>query len=98
EMAGCDVTVAQGGAAALAFADQASSAPDIVLLDYKMPDWTGLDLATPLRQRWPDAEIVLLTAYDEPWLCDEAFREKSDEYLCKPIRAADLLRLIESTR
>jgi CheY-like chemotaxis protein/predicted kinase len=95
EQAGCDVVVANGGAEALAWADQSSTAPDVVLLDYSMPDWTGLDLAPPLRERWPDAEIVLLTAYDEPWLCDEAFREKIDEYLCKPVRAADVLRLLE---
>jgi len=95
ETAGCDVAVAQGGAEALAWANQTSCAPDVVLLDYSMPEWTGLDLAPPLRQKWPDAEIVLLTAHDEPWLCDEAFREKVDEYLCKPVRAADLLKLIE---
>jgi two-component system, response regulator YesN len=95
EQAGCDVAVALGGAEALAWADQSACAPDLVLLDYSMPDWTGLDLAPPLRERWPDAEIVLLTAYDEPWLCDEAFREKIDEYLCKPVRAADVLRLLE---
>jgi CheY-like chemotaxis protein len=98
EMAGCQVAMATGGAEALAWAEQTTSTPDLVLLDYKMPDWTGLDLAPPLRQRWPDAEIVLLTAYDEPWLCDEAFREKVDEFLCKPVRAADLLRLLESLR
>ena len=95
EQAGCDVAVALGGAEALAWADQSTCAPDLVLLDYSMPDWTGLDLAPPLRERWPDVEIVLLTAYDEPWLCDEAFREKIDEYLCKPVRAADVLRLLE---
>ena len=95
EQAGCDVAVAGGGAEALAWAEQSSCAPDMVLLDYSMPDWTGLDLAPPLRERWPETEIVLLTAYDEPWLCDEAFREKIDEYLCKPVRAADVLRLLE---
>ena len=98
ETAGCDVAVAQGGAEALAWAAQSTCAPDVVLLDYSMPEWTGLDVAPQLRQRWPDAEIVLLTAHDEPWLCDEAFREKVDEYLCKPVRAADLIRLIENLR
>src|SRR5262249_52378419 len=92
ETAGCDVAIALGGAEALAWAARTSCAPDVVLLDYSMPEWTGLDLAPPLRQKWPDAEIVLLTAHDEPWLCDEAFREKVDEYLCKPVRAADLLK------
>jgi CheY-like chemotaxis protein len=95
EVTGCAVSVATSGAQAIALAETGADPPDVVLLDYSMPDWNGLDLADPLRQRWPHAWIVLLTAYDEPWICDEAFRAEIDEYLRKPVSASDLFQLVE---
>jgi CheY-like chemotaxis protein len=93
--AGCKAYAACSGREALHWAENAGVTPDLVLLDYAMPDWNGLELAEPLHQRWPQSEIVILTAYDEPWLCDEAFREHVDEYLLKPVRASDVLQLVE---
>ena len=37
------------------------AAPDLVLLDLKLPDANGLDLILPIRQAWPDTEIIVLT-------------------------------------
>jgi CheY-like chemotaxis protein/predicted kinase len=91
----CKVATAGTGAAALSWASQAEEAPDLVLLDYLLPGMSGLELAPHLRQRFPDAEIVVLSAHDEPWLCDEAFRDHICEYLRKPVSAADLIHLLD---
>ena len=95
ELLGCDVTTASSSAEAIALGDS-SLAPDLVFLDYALPGMSGLDLAPVLRDRWPRADVVMLSAYDEAWLCDEAFREQVGEYLRKPVSVTDLLRVLDS--
>jgi CheY-like chemotaxis protein/predicted kinase len=92
--AGCRTELAHDGRSALRRASELTGAPELVLLDYSLPDQSGLDLARQLRQRWPGALFVMLSAFDEPWLCDEAFREHFDNYLRKPLAAADLVRVL----
>ncbi len=41
-------------------------APDLVLLDWTLPDGKGGELIAPLLQRWPRAKIVVLTLDDSP--------------------------------
>jgi DNA-binding NarL/FixJ family response regulator len=37
--------------------------PDIVLLDFKMPDLNGLDVAREINRRWPGIPILMVTVY-----------------------------------
>lgn len=37
--------------------------PDIILCDVKLPDGNGVDLVAELKPRFPEVEIILLTAY-----------------------------------
>ncbi len=39
----------------------AQEAPDVVLLDVKLPDASGLDLLPGIKKRWPDTEVIVLT-------------------------------------
>ena len=53
------VTDADSGAAVLRrFADEA---PDVVLLDLKLPDANGLDLLPQIKKNWADTEVIVLT-------------------------------------
>ncbi len=36
-------------------------APDVILLDLKLPDANGLDLLPQIKKTWPDVEVVVLT-------------------------------------
>jgi DNA-binding NtrC family response regulator len=53
------VTEAESGAALQKCLLQ--DAPDVVLLDLKLPDANGLDLLPQIKKTWPDAEVVVLT-------------------------------------
>jgi CheY-like chemotaxis protein len=46
--------------------------PDVVVIDYKMPEVDGLTAARRLRERRPDQVIVLYTAYVDDKLREEA--------------------------
>ena len=53
------VTDADCGATLLKrFSDDA---PDVVLLDLKLPDANGLDLLPQIKKNWPDTEVIVLT-------------------------------------
>jgi DNA-binding NtrC family response regulator len=36
-------------------------APDVILLDLKLPDANGLDLLPQIKKNWPDTEVIVLT-------------------------------------
>lgn len=62
-------------------------APDLVLLDIKMPDGTGFDLLEQLDER--DFALVFITAFDEFAL--KAFKFSAMDYLLKPIDPDELV-------
>jgi DNA-binding NtrC family response regulator len=53
------VTLAEDGAALQKLFSQ--DAPDVVLLDLKLPDANGLDLLPQIKKTWPETEVIVLT-------------------------------------
>ncbi len=94
EEAGHFVMTAGNGAAALAILS-ANPAFDLVLVDYSMPDMSGLDVIRLIRSTLPDLKVkfALFTAYDEipgqdasePW-----------PIIGKATRSAELVRGVET--
>jgi signal transduction histidine kinase len=68
-----------------------SARPDLALVDQRLPDTTGLALATSLKSQDPDLSVVLLTGYAS---ADNAIAAVglADEYLTKPVLPEDLVR------
>lgn len=68
--------------------------PDLVLLDVKMPELDGMDVAERLVSNRV-APVVLLTAYSDEHLVDQAKAAGVSGYLVKPIRETELAPVIE---
>ncbi|MEY5044285.1 MAG: hypothetical protein RJA19_1512 [Bacteroidota bacterium] len=62
------------------------SSPDVVFLDVKMPDETGLEMLDRFEHR--DFYVVFCTTYHE--YAVEALRKRAFDYLLKPVDSADL--------
>jgi DNA-binding response OmpR family regulator/Flp pilus assembly CpaE family ATPase len=60
--------------------------PDLVLLDWELPDITGVEVCRYLRRVGISAPIVILTGRTEDKDVIEGLAEGADEYLTKPIR------------
>jgi two-component system, NarL family, response regulator len=56
--------VAEAGDAHGALTAYEAHRPDVTLLDLRMPDVSGADLINRIRQRDPEARIIVLTSYD----------------------------------
>lgn len=68
---------------------------DLVMLDHRLPDRTGLDVLIELRSIRPTVPVVMLTGYGSEWVCAEAFKAGVKDYLQKPVSAADLVSAVQ---
>jgi two-component system response regulator DevR len=59
------VIVGEAATAAQALARVPAVAPDVVLLDVRLPDGSGIDVCRELRVRSPGMACIILTAYDD---------------------------------
>jgi len=73
-----------------------STAPDVVLLDIRMPGMDGIETARHLSRLASPPAIVFTTAYDEHALA--AFDANAIDYLLKPIRTNRLQQALEKAR
>ncbi len=68
---------------------------DVALLDLKLPDGDGTQLAAELKRDNPDGEVVLLTGYGTVESAAAAVRAGACAYLLKPTATPELLLTVE---
>jgi DNA-binding NtrC family response regulator len=56
-----DFTVTEAESGATLTKKFSDDAPDVILLDLKLPDASGLDLLPQIKKNWPDTEVIVLT-------------------------------------
>ncbi|MCI0520545.1 MAG: response regulator transcription factor [Chloroflexi bacterium] len=65
--------------------------PDVILMDFSLPDGTGLDAAVAILAQHPQAKIVFLTMHEEDDRLFAAIRSGAKGYLLKNIPVNQLL-------
>jgi DNA-binding NtrC family response regulator len=93
ESNGYVVDAAESCAAAEAFF--AANPPDVALLDYKLPDGSGLRVLQRLAEACPGVPSIMLTAHGSIELAVEAIKEGAEHFLTKPVDLPALLLLVE---
>ncbi len=75
-----------------------STCPDLLILDFLMPYYSGLDLCQAVRtsSRWHDLPIVFLSAQSDRETIRQLFIAGADDYLSKPIAESDVYTRILS--
>lgn len=73
-----------------ALALMASTQPQVVLLDVRMPKLTGIDVLRAARTRFPEVGIILLTTFDEDAVVLEAVRLGAQGFLLKDVSLEQL--------
>ena len=93
EADGHAVRVAGTGAEGLEAAR--STPPDLVLLDLRLPDQSGLQVLQSLRAQDPGVPVILITAHGRVGEAVAAMREGAADYLQKPLDLDELALLVE---
>jgi two-component system, NtrC family, nitrogen regulation response regulator GlnG len=91
--AGYQVTAVKDGAAALREAE--AQLFDMILLDIRMPGIDGLTLLKQVRERRPDAQVVIMTAHGTMETAVQAMQDGAYDYLAKPFDLDEALLVAE---
>lgn len=68
--------------------------PDIILMDIKMPECSGLDALKLIKAELPDIKVVVLTASEEDDNLFSAIKWGASGYLLKNINAGELIEML----
>ena len=88
-----DVRAAENATTALSGLDRWR--PDVVLSDVRMPGLDGLELLQLLAERVPDADVIMMTAFDDMPTIVSAMRAGAVEFLVKPLDLGELRQTID---
>ena len=94
EEEGYDVGWVQEGQRALEYTQQ--QPVDLVLLDIRLPDLSGIDVCERLRLHQPHLPVIMLTALDAVEDRVKGLRAGADDYLPKPFAFDELLARIKA--
>ena len=67
---------------------------DLMLLDFRLPDTTGLEILRRVRQEAPETSVVMMTAYGTVESAVEAMKLGAFDYLTKPVNLDELTVIV----
>jgi len=88
--------VAQADTVAEAVAQARRYEPDIVVMDVRLPDGSGIEACREIRAELPATRVVMLTSYPDEQAVFSAIIAGASGYLLKQIRARDLVAALEA--
>jgi len=88
------VGIAANGREAVALAEE--TAPDVVLMDVRMPETDGISATKEIRRRCPQTKILILTSFDEEECIVGSMRAGANGYLLKDVPFHELIKAIHT--
>ena len=88
--------VAEAGTVAEAVEAARRFRPDLVVMDVRLPDGSGVEACREIRAEMPETRVVMLTSYPDEDAVLSAIVAGASGYLLKQVRARDLVAALET--
>jgi two-component system response regulator DevR len=88
--------VAEAGTVAESLEQARRHMPDIVVMDVRLPDGSGIEACREIRAELPATRVVMLTSYPDEEAVLSAIVAGASGYLLKQVRARDLVSALEA--
>lgn len=73
----------------------ASGSFDFILLDYRLPDTTGMDILVEIKKSTPAVPVVIMTSFSDIRTAVRAIKAGAYEYITKPVNPDELLMILQ---
>ena len=70
--------------------------PHVVLMDLRLPDMSGIDAMTAIRERWPNARVLILTTFEGDVEINRALKAGAFGYLLKSMPRKQIVEAIRA--
>ena len=71
-------------------------APDVVVMDIRLPGGSGIEACEEITENYPHSKVIMLTSYAEDEMLFSAIRAGAAGYVLKQIGGEDLVKAIEA--
>jgi len=88
--------VAQAGSVAESIDAAARFEPDLVIMDVRLPDGSGIEACREIRTARPETRVIMLTSYPDEEAVLSAIIAGASGYLLKQVRGRDLVSALEA--
>ncbi len=88
--------VAQAGTVAEAIEAAHKYQPDLIVMDVRLPDGSGIEACREIRSEQPQTRVVILTSYPDEEAVFASIVAGASGYLLKQIRGRDLVAALEA--
>lgn len=70
--------------------------PDVIFMDIRLPEASGLELTKEITAKYPDTQVIIMTGYDSMGYQDLAAQYGAKGYFCKgEVNGKDILALVK---
>lgn len=83
--------IGEAGSVGMALAEVTEDPPDVLVLDVRLPDGSGVEICREVRSRHPEVAAVMLTSFADDEAVYEAIMAGAAGYLLKETRGTDLV-------
>lgn len=90
--------VAEAGTAQEAVTAVATHQPDVVLMDIRLPDNSGIEACHEITTQWPHTHVIMLTSYGDDILILQALQAGACYYVLKQVGNEALIQALEKVR
>jgi two-component system response regulator HydG len=67
---------------------------DLVLVDYRLPDATGMDVLLDIKSTSPEMPVIIMTSFSDIRTAVKAIKAGAFEYITKPVNPDELLMIV----